>query len=108
MSYSKHLGFKSFTLNLLLFLVAVSFFCQTQQSFEQLVTQLQNILRGEKNPIFEVIQSRSLPWTASTSSSMNCKDLEDDLDIICDDHNSDLEVLGNEDGSEGSDFEIIV
>lgn len=83
--------------------IAVSFFCKTRQEFDQLIQQLE--AKDGKTPIFEVIKSRSVPWTSAASSMTSSRDLENDLNVICGEatHDEFEEVV------EGSDdeFEII-
>lgn len=75
--------------------IAVSFFCKTRADFDELIEQLRNSLKDEKNPIFEVIQSRS----------DFSRDFEHDLDIICGDQHS----ADKADGEQSEDdFEIIL
>lgn len=84
--------------------IAVSFFCKTRQDFDQLVQQLE--MKDGKTPIFEVIKSRSIPWTSAASSMTSSRDLENDLNVICGEQTHYEEF---EDVKEGSDdeFEII-
>ena len=83
-------------------LVAVSFFCQKKEDLDSLIAQLQNIAGEEKNPIFEIVKTRSIPWKLESASSLK-RDLEHDLDIICDG-----DPLAQPDDDSDDDFEIIV
>lgn len=83
--------------------IAVSFFCKTKQDFDKLIQQLET--KDGKTQLFEVIKSRSIPWTSATSSMASSRDLETDLNVICGvQTNEEFEEL-----KEGSDdeFEII-
>lgn len=74
--------------------IAVSFFCKTKADFDELIDQLKS-LKEEKNPIFEVIQSRS----------DFSRDFEHDLDVIC----GDQHLADKADGENSDDdFEIIL
>lgn len=75
--------------------IAVSFFCKTKADFDELVEQLRDSQKDEKNPIFEVIQSRS----------DFSRDFEHDLDIICGDQHSADKADGEQ---SDDDFEIIL
>ena len=84
--------------------IAVSFFCKTQQELDLLIQQLE--VKDGKTPIFEVIKSRSIPWTSAASSMASSRDLENDLNVICGEQTMNEEF---EEVKEGSDdeFEII-
>lgn len=79
--------------------IAVSFFCKTKADFDELIDQLKEegigSLKEDKNPIFEVIQSRS----------DFSRDFEHDLDVICGDHHSADKADGE---NSDDDFEIIL
>lgn len=86
--------------------IAVSFFCKTRRGYDQLMEQLE--LKDGKTPIFEVIKSRSVPWSSAASSMASSKDLENDLNVICGDQTAhdDFEEVIKEEGSD-DEFEII-
>ncbi|CRK92794.1 CLUMA_CG006328, isoform A [Clunio marinus] len=84
--------------------IAVSFICKTRHDFNNLIEQLSK--KDDKTPLFEVIQSRAIPWTAS-SSMASSRDLEQDLTEICGGQShDDFEEVRKEEGSE-DEFEII-
>lgn len=86
--------------------IAVSFFCRTKQDFDRLIEQLET--KDGKTQIFEVIKSRSVPWSSTASSMASSRDLENDLNIICGDQTTpeDFEEVIKEEGSD-DEFEII-
>lgn len=84
--------------------IAVSFFCKTRQDFDQLIQQL--VTKDGKTPIFEVIKSRSIPWTSASSSMASSRDLENDLNVICGDQATHDEFEELKEGSD-DEFEII-
>lgn len=85
--------------------IAVSFICKTRRDFDQLIEQLE--AQNNYTPIFEVIKKRSIPWLSATSSMASSRDLENDLNLICGDHNNeDFEEVIKEEGSD-DEFEII-
>lgn len=86
--------------------IAVSFFCKTKRSFDELIKQLET--KDCKTPIFEVIKSRSIPWSSAASSMTSSRDLENDLNLICGEQTAaeDFEEVIKEEGSD-DEFEII-
>lgn len=86
--------------------IAVSFFCKTRLDFDKLIEQLE--VKDGKTPIFEVIKSRSIPWTSAASSMSSSRDLENDLSVICGDQptTDEFEEVIKEEGSD-DEFEII-
>lgn len=85
--------------------IAVSFFCKTRRDFDKLIEQLET--KDGKTPIFEVIKSRSIPWSSAGSSMASSRDLENDLNLICGEQTAeDFEEVIKEEGSD-DEFEII-
>lgn len=84
--------------------LCVAFFCKTQQELDKLISQLESMKTQVKTPIFEVINSRSVPWKSAASSMASSKDFEKDLNIICGVVNEDFEEVINDSEDE---FEII-
>lgn len=86
--------------------IAVSFFCRTRQEFDKLIAELE--VKDSKTQLFEVIKSRSVPWTSAASSMTSSRDLENDLNEICGGQaaGEDFEKVIKEENSD-DEFEII-
>lgn len=89
--------------------LSVAFFCKTQSELDKLIEQLESMKTQVKTPIFEVINSRSIPWKSAASSMASSRDFEKDLNAICGDPqvNEDFEEVIKEEGDSEDEFEII-